>query len=213
MLNLDVILFGMAIGLSGAIPLGPVNLIVIRNALKRGVMGGLWPGFGAALGDGLFAAVAAFGVRSIEDFIASHAFTLQLAGGIILAVVGIKTARSHMDIHVLDPEDLAISGATAGRKFASTLALTLANPAALAFVLGIYGTMGAVLKLGSADYRASLSVLGVMAGSLLWWLTLSAIVSRLRGRMNAKMLDRINRWSGVAIAAFGFALVMHAFGL
>jgi threonine/homoserine/homoserine lactone efflux protein len=211
--NLDVIAFGMAIGLSGAIPLGPVNLIVIRNALKRGVKGGMWAGLGAVAGDGVFAGVAAFGVRSIEEFILAHAFALQLIGGAILVVVGIKTARSHMDAHVLDPDDIAISGTTAGRKFASTLALTLANPAALAFVLGIYGTMGAVLKLGSAPYRASLSVLGVMAGSLLWWAVLSLIISRLRGRLNAAMLDRINRWSGVAIAAFGFAIIMHAFGL
>jgi hypothetical protein len=27
------------------------------------------------------------------------------------------------------------------------------------------------------------------------------------------MLDRINKWSGIALAAFGFAIIMHAFGV
>ena len=211
MLGLDVIVFGLAIGLAGAIPLGPVNLIVIRNALKRGLKGGLWAGLGAVAGDGLFAAVAAFGVRSIEAFIMGHAFALQLVGGAILAAVGIATARSHVDSHALDPEDITISNTTAGAKFASTLALTLANPAALAFVLSAFGAMGSVLQLGTAPCRAALSVAGVMAGSLAWWTILSALVARLRGRLTVKTLDRINRWSGIALAGFGFAILFHAF--
>jgi threonine/homoserine/homoserine lactone efflux protein len=212
-LGLDVIAFGIAIGLAGAIPLGPVNLIVIRNALKRGLKGGLWAGLGAVAGDGLFAAIAAFGARSIEAFIMGHAFFLQLIGGTVLAVIGVTTARSRVDSHALEGDDAAISGATAGAKFASTLALTLANPAALAFVLGAYGAMGAALQLGSAPYRAALSVAGVMTGSLLWWAALSALVAGLRGRLTVAMLDRVNRWSGIALAAFGFAIVMHALGI
>ena len=213
MLNLDVIAIGIAIGLAGAIPLGPVNLIVIRNALKRGFGGGLSAGLGAVAGDGLFAAIAAFGVRGIEAFIMGHAFALQSIGGLILVIVGVQTARSRMAGDALETGEAAISGTTIVQKFLSTLVLTLANPAALAFVLGIYGTMGAVLHLASAPWRASLSVAGVMAGSLAWWALLSLIVARLRARLTLAMLNRINRWSGIALAAFGFAILAHAFGV
>ena len=47
---MDVILFltGIAIGLSVSAPLGPVNILVIRNAIRRGFgvafAGGAWRG-------------------------------------------------------------------------------------------------------------------------------------------------------------------------
>jgi hypothetical protein len=46
-------------------------------------------------------------------------------------------------------------------------------------------------------------VLGVVAGSALWWLALSAVVDRLRGRFVARGLSWVNRISGAVIAAFG----------
>ena len=42
----------------------------------------------------------------------------------------------------------------------------------------------------------------------LWWLFLGFVVTRLKSRITATTFDRINRWTGVLIAAFGFALLM-----
>ena len=36
---------------------------------------------------------------------------------------------------------------------------------------------------------------------------------RLKSRLNPATLDRINRWTGVLIAAFGFLLLMESFRL
>jgi hypothetical protein len=44
----------------------------------------------------------------------------------------------------------------------------------------------------------------------LWWLFLSFVVSRLKTRISERALARISRWTGVLIAAFGFALLMEA---
>ena len=44
--------------------------------------------------------------------------------------------------------------------------------------------------------------------SSLWWLFISFVVTRLRKRISEAVFDRINRWTGILIAAFGFALVM-----
>ena len=53
-------------------------------------------------------------------------------------------------------------------------------------------------------------VAGVVIGGVLWWLFLSFLVSRLRERISEVTFDRINRWTGILIAAFGFALLMEA---
>ena len=83
-MSLTLILAGIAIGLAMSAPLGPVNIIVIRAALGRG----FWPAFvfglGAVIADVLLAAVAAYGVRSVEQVIHAFAVPLTLAGGVLL---------------------------------------------------------------------------------------------------------------------------------
>ena len=46
-------------------------------------------------------------------------------------------------------------------------------------------------------------VAAVMAGSAIWWAGLSLLVGGLRDRMNDRMLDLINRGSGLMILGFG----------
>ena len=53
-------------------------------------------------------------------------------------------------------------------------------------------------------------VAGVVIGGALWWLFLSFVVSRFKERISEKIFDRINRWTGILIAAFGFALLIEA---
>ncbi len=53
-------------------------------------------------------------------------------------------------------------------------------------------------------------VAGVLIGGALWWLFVSFAVSRFKARIGEKTLDRVNRWTGLLIAAFGFALLMEA---
>ena len=93
--------------------------------------------------------------------------------------------------------------------FLTTFALTITNPGALFGFLAIFGTMGPALRLGSAPYRPLLAVVGVTIGGLLWWLFLSFVVARLKSRFTPATEDKINRWTGVLIAAFGFALLME----
>jgi hypothetical protein len=40
---------------------------------------------------------------------------------------------------------------------------------------------------------------------------LSFVVSRAKSKLSATTLDRINRWSGIFVAAFGFALLLQVF--
>src|SRR2546423_9971958 len=100
----EVILAGVLIGIAIAAPIGPINLIVLRNSLRRGFQAGVLTGFGSVLGDGLFASVAAFGVRQIEEFMETHSVLLGVIGGLILVAAGIKTSRSHVDLQALAGE-------------------------------------------------------------------------------------------------------------
>ena len=64
-----LLLTGIAIGLSVTAPLGPVNILVIRNAIRRGFGVALLVGLGAVLADGFYAVIAAYGVSSVAHLI------------------------------------------------------------------------------------------------------------------------------------------------
>ena len=81
-----------------------------------------------------------------------------------------------------------------------TLVLTLSNPATIFSFIAIFGTLGA----NAAGASPAVMVAGVLLGSALWWLLLSAAVGRLRGRFDARWQRRVNRASALLLA--GFAL-------
>jgi threonine/homoserine/homoserine lactone efflux protein len=71
--------------------------------------------------------------------------------------------------------------------------------------------MSSILALGASLYRPLIVILGVATGGALWWLVLSFLISRAKTRLGATTLEKINRWSGIFVAAFGFALLLRAF--
>jgi arginine exporter protein ArgO len=46
---------------------------------------------------------------------------------------------------------------------------------------------------------------GIFCGSMVWWIVLSIIVNRFRGRFNDRALLLMNRIAGIAIGGFGVA--------
>ena len=202
-----LLITGIFIGLSVTAPLGPVNLIVTRTAIQRSFGVAVLTGLGAVLADAVYASLAAYGVRSIERFIAQYAMPLTLLGGTMLVILGIRLARSHMSLEQLALQD-APSRRIIIRKALGTFLLTLTNPGVFFGFLAIFGTMSGVLVLASSPGRPLTVVAGVAIGGTLWWLFLSFVVTRLKSRITATTFDRINRWTGVLIAAFGFALLM-----
>jgi threonine/homoserine/homoserine lactone efflux protein len=207
-MNFVVIVLSAVIGLVTVAPLGPVNIIVIRAALRRGLPAGLLAGSGSVAGDGIFAAIAAYGVRWIEDMVMAYALPLQVGCGLLLAIMGVRTARRAALSAAKLEEPLKFRNAALA--FLATFGLTLANPATLMGFLALFGSLSHYLNLSAAPYRPAVAVLGVMLGSLAWWCCLSFLTARLKHRLTTQVLARINRWAGIVIAGFGFALLSHA---
>ncbi|MFO1215264.1 MAG: LysE family transporter [Burkholderiaceae bacterium] len=185
----------LLIGLSIAAPVGPIGLLVIQRSLQRGARVGLATGLGAAVADALYGAVGAFGVSWIIDALVGARVPLALGGGAFLLWLAWRLWRSQ-------PADRAAPAAGGGllQCFAGTFVLTLSNPATIFSFIAIFGTLGARLAGGSPWTL----VAGVLLGSALWWLLLSAGVARLRSRFDARAQTWVNRASALLLA--GFAL-------
>jgi threonine/homoserine/homoserine lactone efflux protein len=193
----DAALFAQSllIGLSIAAPVGPIGLLVIQRTLQRGALVGLATGLGAAMADALYGAVGAFGVTSIIDALVGARVPLALGGGAFLLWLAWRIWHTA-------PADKAAPAGGGGllQCFAGTFALTLSNPATIFSFIAVFGTLGARM----ADGSPWTLIAGVLLGSALWWLLLSAMVGRLRSRFDARAQTWVNRSSALLLA--GFAL-------
>lgn len=188
---------GLIIGFTIAAAVGPISLLVIRRTIEHGRVYGFASGLGVATADATYGAIAAFGLTALTGLLVSGRVVLGLVGGVIIALLGIRTMVSRPGTIAADAERPGLVGA-----FASIYALTMTNPMTILSFAAVFAGIGLVS--GSATFLdAAVVTLGVWAGSTLWWIVLTGIVGWLRGRVSTRALLWINRISGAALVAFG----------
>ena len=195
---------GLAFGFVLAATVGPMWVLCFRRTVAYGALTGFVSGMGIAVADGLYGAVAAFGLTAISGFLLAYRFWIGLVGGVFLVYLGVKTLLSGpaADGETARPAGLA-------QAFASTLGLTLANPPTILAFAAIFAGLGLA---ASADYAAAaLVTLAVFLGSAAWWVVLAAGAGALRGQLGPRRLRAINVVSGVTILAFALWQFMLLF--
>jgi len=203
MAQLPVELKGLMIGLSIAAPVGPIGVLCIRRTLAVGRAVGLATGLGAAAADAVYASIAGFGLTAFSDLLLRYQNPLRFVGGIFLLFLGVRAFLAQPARRETTP--LASSSLLGA--FASTFLLTLTNPVTILAFLGIFAGLGLAQTTNSYTEAARL-VIGVFAGSSLWWLTLSTATSLLRSKLTDGALLWVNRLSGLVIGAFGLAALV-----
>ncbi|HLG87441.1 MAG TPA: LysE family transporter [Alphaproteobacteria bacterium] len=196
--TIGAILRGIAIGLAVAIPVGPMALLCMRRTLVRGFAFGFATGFGAALADLFYSAIAVFGIAAIESILLDYRLGLSLIGGIFLLALAARTALSH------PANEPQVSASTGGilRTLASSVVLTATNPLTVLGFIAIFAGLGVGNGLTNTDLALDL-VLGVFAGSAAWWLLLSTIIASIRHLFAPRTLHRLNLGAAALLAAFG----------
>lgn len=191
-----VFLEALWIGLAIAAPVGPIGLLVIQRTLDHGRAVGLATGLGAAAADACYGAVGAFGVVVVMQALQAARVPLALFGGAMLLWLAWKSWVA------VPAERAAEVAASPGlfASFAATFALTLSNPATILSFIAIFAAMGA--RQSSGALLPVPLVLGVLAGSALWWLLLSAVVARLRHHIGVPARRWVGRVSALLLAAF-----------
>lgn len=197
----DVFIRGMVVGFAIAAPVGPVGLLCFRRALADGRVAALIAGLGAAAADTFYGAVAAYGLHFISDFLQAHRAGVTLVGGIFLCLIGWRTLCSPPPT----PEEAKV-GPGPVRDFLATFVITLTNPGTIIAFMGGFALIGSLepALIGGAPH---VLVIGVFAGSTLWWTILSGGAAAVRSRLTAGWLAQVNRLAGMAILAFGVSVL------
>ena len=170
----------------------------IRKTLAEGHSRGMSIGLGAATADSLYGSIAAFGLTFVSDVIASQALWLHLIGGGLLLFLGIKTLRmKRVDAKVV-PNTKGLLGS-----YVSAFLLALTNPVTIFAFVAVFAAFGLGERLSIIS--ACILVLGVFAGSCLWFLSLGYIATLFRNKLNSGGLTSVNRISGALIIVSGIA--------
>lgn len=207
--NPIIIPVGLLIGVLIAAPVGPVNVLCIQRALERGFWGGIAAGIGSVMGDGLIALCAGLGVGTISGAVQTHRAVIQVVGGLALIAFGLKLYSTVPRIRVQSDADAANVGL---KDFAwdipQTFFLTITNPGA---VLGLFAVFGGVSTF--VEVHSTVDVLfmvaAIVAGSMLWWISLSNLISRYRHLLDGNRLQQINRIAGILLGGFGGLLLLE----
>ena len=197
---ISLFLQSLLIGFSIAAPVGPIGLLTIQRTLQWGSPAGLATGLGAAVADAVYGAIGAYGVSTLIGALTAARLPLALGGGVFLLWMAWTIARAP----VAQRAAQVSGGNELLRCFAGTFVLTLSNPATILSFIAVFGAMAGRAKVTSPP----LMVAGVLIGSALWWLLLSAVVGRLRERFDARWRHRVNVVSALVLA--GFALWQFA---
>jgi len=208
MIYFYLVMSGVVMGLIAAVPIGPVNLICIRRTFAFGPLNGFVSGLGAALGDGIFAAITGFGLTWIAQLIEGYAPIIELIGGAMMVWMGYRTFVSPPMPRCADvkPDN---EGTNLGRAMISTFALTITNPVTLLSFGVMFASLGGLAGGAGSFHDASFVVAGVIGGSAGWWLALTTLIGLFHTRIDEKAMRMINRICGVLVMGCGSAVLIH----
>lgn len=198
-LFLKSVLLGLAI----AAPLGPIGALCINRTLERGFVAGAAGGLGTALADGVYATLAAMGFATFSGVLAQIDTPLRLIGGAFMLWLGWKslTPKPPRATAKISAHDLL--GTTA-----ATFLLTITNPMTILSFAALFAGLGLASASGFAG--AWPVVVGVFAGSMLWWGLLSGGVALAHHRLPEGFTIWVSRLSGAVLIGFGVWAVASA---
>lgn len=192
---IELLLKGLMIGFSIAMPVGPIGLLCLRNVFTYGMFCGVVTGLGASCADAIYGALAGFGVTTVSSFLQVHGNLFQISGALFLCYLGISTfftnSSKRRKLNIAHPSI-----------FLATFFLTLTNPMTIISFACIYAGLGVGCE-ASGVSEALIITCGVFLGSLAWWLILSLVASIFRDKIGEVLSVWLNKISGSILFGFG----------
>jgi len=196
-----LVAIGVFVGLLAAVPLGPVNVFVISQALKRDFFHGLLAGLTAAVLDAAFCFIATAGFFQIKLKLPDYApSALKVVAAVIILVLSGKLIHDSRTFQLPREGDKVPSAAP--KPILGVLLLYVSNPTLYMFWVAVAGTVTGHHLVRYGAWTAVAFALFVGAGSILWYLCLVRFVSRRQSRIREETFRRVLFYLGLALVGF-----------
>lgn len=200
------VLTTLALYLAVVVSPGPSFALVSRTAAAGERRAAFGATLGLAVGATFYAVLTMTGMAVVLSRIGGLAQALQIAGGLYLVYLGVRTwldagapLRAGDAAEGADTSDFG-TGAWRG------LLMCLSNPKAIAFFVGLYA---AAVPPDTALWAKGAILLGAFAIEVAWY---GAVTLLLSGRQVRRLYERwrrlFERAMGVMLAAFGLRLIL-----
>lgn len=202
----EILGMGILLGWGAAIPIGPINLEVIRRNLQFGTRFGVSFGYGACAADMFFLALLSYGALLFLSY-PLVIKTIGVVGAVILVYFAYCafTQKGFEKDKIVSEKDAYLY-----KSFLSGLVLTLFNP----FTILFWGSISAqVVSLSQSHPNAIIWVaIGVLLGTVSWITSLNLFVHFTKHKISDRVIQIMNKTGGVILLGFaGFSIYYTLF--
>lgn len=192
-----IFLKSILIGLSIAMPFGPISTLAVKNCLTRGFAIGFATSFGASITEGFYGFVATGGLAFISKFLTDYVSEIRVISGIaliLLAAYEIATSKKVLT------EEIKMSKRGFFQTMFFVAFLTLGSPMTIILFIGVFATMSGTPLTGA---EMGVTVFGIFMGSVIWAFILCGTVSRIRHKLSKIWMMRVKILAAIIIGSFG----------
>ena len=203
------LLVGVVLGFFGSIPLaGPASILVFKNALEKGHREGIDIAVGAAVGEGVYAFIAFWGLTTVLEQFPMLVPASKIAGAILVIALGIYLVARRTNPNEMHAQNLADRQE---RRWLRGFLSAVLNPTLLATWTTVVTGIHAASLVDPSPRGALPFALGVAVGIVGWFAFLiQVIVRRFRERLQPESIARLVRGFGWAMIGIGAIIMSRA---
>jgi threonine/homoserine/homoserine lactone efflux protein len=201
-------LVGFLSGFILSVPVGPVNVTIINEGARRGLLWASLIGFGASVMEVIYCALAFTGFASLFNGMVIKA-AMELISFIFMLYLGIRFLKACSVPMAAPVEEKIEARFNPHSAFAIGFVRVMGNPGVFLFWIVLAANFKSRDWVGASVGDVCSCVAGVGAGTSVWFTGLSYAVSRGHGKFTEKTLLRMQHGSGIAMLVLALAQGAH----
>lgn len=195
----DALLFGLFLGWGAAIPIGAINLEIIRRNLRFSTASGLAFGLGACMADVTYLVLLSIGILQFLNYPLVLKIT-GIVGSLILAWFG-WTALRQKPVTDSDDTTVLMPSYSLLKHARESYLLTLINP----FNIIFWSSVSALIATKTqTEYATLYAGAGVLLGTFSWVCGLNLLLHFTRHRLSVQTIHKMNMAGGILLLGFAF---------
>jgi putative LysE/RhtB family amino acid efflux pump len=192
---LEIFIKSLMAGFTISAIMGPIGILFIEQMLKIGLKGALPVILSAPIANGIYGAIAAFGISIISNFLLSNATILKIVGGLFLLYLAYREFKSRSIV-----ESAVTKSEGPIKLMFEVILLTLTNPINILFFVSIFANIS---KEKFSLFESYAMVLGIFLGSVVFYLLLGIFLAKIKRKLSQKWIFNLKCGSAILIGLFG----------